>query len=518
MKRMKRCPALFWQLVISVMIVPQLLAADFGPGKVTANWNQFRGPNGSGVDETSIPPITIAPAEASWRTPLPPGHSSPVIWGDQLFVTGVDGNRLVTLAFHTRSGNLLWRRSAPETPLERVHDATSAAASTPCVDQDGVYVYFGSYGLLCYNHAGRERWRRPVFTPQSMYGVATSPILHEHLLILVRDDDADLSGSPLSQSSVMALDRLTGETIWVTPRPYNRGAWATPMIWNYESGADLVVLGNGRVYGYEPGTGLEKWYVNGFAREPIAVPVAGNGHLYVSVSMQGGRGDAQLDPEPFWSAMLQFDRDDDQRIGRDEINEHFTLPFRPELPVEHHGFGLPLPRDPASRTKRQHELFDWRDKNKDGFWTKDEFTADMSVGHGRPFLAAIRPRGSGDITDSHVTWSLRSGIPEIPSPLFHAGLLYLVRDGGILSCVEAGTGTVLYRERVGAAGQYMASPVIANGHLYLISARGVVTVVKTGNEFRLVHQADLNAPVAATPALDSRSLYIRADDVLLAFR
>jgi outer membrane protein assembly factor BamB len=102
--------------------------------------------------------------------------------------------------------------------------------------------------------------------------------------------------------------------------------------------------------------------------------------------------------------------------------------------------------------------------------------------------------------------------------VFHEGLLYLVRDGGILSCVEADTGKVMYRERLGAAGQYMASPVIASGHVYLVSVRGVLTVVKVGADFRIVHQSDLNVPVAATPALDPTSLYLRTGDALWAFR
>jgi outer membrane protein assembly factor BamB len=290
------------------------------------------------------------------------------------------------------------------------------------------------------------------------------------------------------------------------------------MIWEHPGGTDLVVLGNGRVYGYEPATGEEKWYVNGFAREPIAVPVAGDGQLYVSVSMQGGRGDASLDPEPFWAAMLPFDRNGDGRIGRDEITEDFTLPFRPELPPGHPGFGLPLPQDPAARRSRQLSLFEWRDRDRDGFWTKDEFTADMSVGHGRPNLMAIQPGGNGDVTESHVSWNLTRGVPEIPSPVFHAGRLYLVRDGGILSCVHTESGEVIYRERLGAAGQYSASPVIANDHLYLVSGKGVLTVVKTGDTFKITHQTDLQAAVVATPAMDQRTLYLRTDAGLLAFR
>ena len=299
------------------------------------------------------PPLKILADKVAWKTSLPPGKSSPVLWRDRIFLTGVEGGRLTTLALDAVSGQVLWQRLAPEVRLESVHPANSVAASTPCVDESRVYVYFGSYGLLCYSHDGQEQWHKAFPTPRSMYGVSTSPILHEHRLILVLDDDANLPESKLSQSKVIALDKATGEPLWETPRPYNRGAWTTPMIWQHEHETELVVLGNGRVYGYEPATGAEKWCVGGFAREPIAVPVAGDGLLYVSVSMQGGRGDLKLDPEPFWKAMLAFDRNGDGRIGRDEITEYFALPFRPELPPEHPRFGTPLPSDPVKRKEAQ---------------------------------------------------------------------------------------------------------------------------------------------------------------------
>ena len=498
-----------------------LLVAGVSPLLVrgeSTNWSQFRGPNGCGVVQGFKPPVRIAADRVAWRTPLPPGKSSPVLWDARVFLTGVEGRRLATLAFDATSGKVLWKKLAPQVRLERVHRTNSVAASTPCVDENRLYVYFGSYGLLCYDHDGGELWRKAIPTPRTMYGVATSPILHENMLILVLDDDRNLPNSGLSRSKAIALDKSTGKPVWETPRPYNRGVWSTPMLWRHQRGTDLVVLGNGRVYGYEPATGAEKWYVSGFAREPIAVPVAGDGQLYVSVAMQGGRGDVQLDPEPFWAAMLQFDRNRDGRIGRDEVTDHFTLPFRPELPPGHPGFGLPLPSDPARREQSQRRIFAWRDKDRDGFWTKAEFIADMSVGRGRPNLTAIRPGGAGDITDSHVSWSLRRGIPEIPSPVFHSGRLYLVRSGGTLSCVNAATADVVYRERLGARGHYVASPVIANDHVYAISSKGVLTVVRTGDTFEIVHQADLKARVAATPAMDRRSLYARTDEALLAFR
>ena len=351
-----------------------------------------------------------------------------------------------------------------------------------------------------------------------MYGMSTSPILHGDRLILVLDDDANLEGSELSRSRLVALNKQTGETMWETPRPFNRSNWSTPMIWEHEQGTDLVVLGNGRVYGYHPWTGSEKWYVEGFSRETISIPVAGRDHLFVSASMQGGRGDVRLDPEPFWNAMLRFDQDEDGRVARTEITEQFTFPIRPELPLGHPGFGIPLPTNPEARSKRQQDIFNWRDKNQDGYWTREEFVEDMEVGRGRPNLAAIRPGGQGNATDSHVDWTLRRGIPEIPSPIYHAGYLYLVRDGGFLRCVRADDGEVMYRERLGTIGQYAASPVIANGRLYLFSATGTVTVVATGETFQISHQADLGENVQATPALDEDTLYLRTKSRLVAYR
>ena len=142
-----------------------LLALGTFPASVgagAANWSQFRGPNGSGVAAAAKPPVKIVAEQAAWRTPLPPGKSSPVLWEAKLFLTGREGGRLATLALDATSGRVLWKTPAPQVRLERVHRANSVAASTPCVDENRLYVYFGSYGLLCYDHEGRELWRKAI--------------------------------------------------------------------------------------------------------------------------------------------------------------------------------------------------------------------------------------------------------------------------------------------------------------------------------------------------------------------
>ncbi len=481
-------------------------------------WNQFRGPNGSGVAPKARPPLALDDAHRAWQTDLPPGLSSPVLAGDRLFLTGVEERRLVTLAFARADGRLRWRRRAPDVPLERVHRTSSPAASTPCVDERRVYVYFGSYGLLCYDHEGREQWRRAIPTPKNLYGMATSPIRYRDLLILVLDNEANLPGSKLSQSKVVAFRAATGEPVWETPRPLVRSGWSTPMIWRHAQGRDLVVLGSRRVYGYDPDTGAEQWFVTGFSRETIAVPVAGLGHVHVSSAMLGGVPDAQPDPEPFWQAVLRFDANGDGRLGRDEMTRDFSFPLRPELAVGQPGFGLPLPDDPGRRKKRQADIFAGVDKNHDGFWTREEFLAGMTFRRAKPRLLAIRPGGRGDVSDTHVVWRLNRSIPEIPSPLFYQDRLYLVRNGGGLAAVDAREGKIIYRERLNAPGQYSASPVVARDHLYLFSQRGVASVVKTGDAFQLVWQGDLGEPVFVTPALAGRTIYVRTKTQLKAFR
>jgi len=142
----------------------------------------------------------------------------------------------------------------------------------------------------------------------------------------------------------------------------------------------------------------------------------------------------------------------------------------------------------------------------------------MSFRHGRPILMAIRPGGSGDIIDTHVTWQLHRGIPEIPSPVFYGDRLYLVCNGGLFTAIDATNGKIVYRKRLGGTGQYSASPVVANNHLYVASNDGLLSVVNTGDAFKVVHEYNLGEPVFVTPAIDATTIYIRTEAKLLAFR
>jgi outer membrane protein assembly factor BamB len=480
-------------------------------------WNQFRGPNGSGVAAEARPPIEINPANPQWTISLSPGHSSPVLSSRHVVVTAMDDGRLVTLAIDKASGEIAWRRACPEVELEPVHETSSAAASTPFVDGEHLYVYFGSYGLICYDLQGQMVWQQPIPTPKSQYGMSTSPIVHNDFVILVLDDDANLPDSRLSRSRVVAWNKRTGEVAWETPRPFHRSGWSTPTVWQHDGTTELVILGSGRLTGYDLTTGVEKWFVNGFSRETIGRPIVDDGRIFASASMLGGVADEQPDPEPFWTAVLHFDSNQDQRLERAEMTGPFTLPFRPELPVDHPGFGLPMPSDPEQRAQRLDGMFARIDKDEDGYWTKEEFLRSISFDRGKPMLTSVRPGGSGDITESHVVWALHRGIPEIPSPVLYEGRIYMVSDGGVVTTVAAETGEVIYRKRLAAAGHYRASPVIAAGHLYVISDDGILSVIETGDNFSVRHQADFGEPIAATPAVGDSTIYIRTKSRMLAF-
>jgi outer membrane protein assembly factor BamB len=501
-----------YSLVILYLVTVSIGAQEVSP------WNQFRGPNGSGVAIDCEPPVQIAMEDSLWSVPVPSGLSSPIIAGDRVVLTALEDESLVTIAFDKHTGELLWRREAPLVPLEKVHETSSPVASTPCTDGERIYVYFGSYGLICYDLDGGEVWKRSIPTPRSLYGMSTSPIIHEGRLILVLDNQENLPDSELSCSKVIALNKISGESVWETARPFVRSGWSTPAIWQQPGGEELVILGSGRLYGYNAKTGEEKWFISGFSRETIAVPISGDGLLYASAAKLGGTGDLQPDPEPFWNSLLQFDVNDDGRIDRTEMTGHFTFPLRPELPLGHPGYGFPLPREEAARAARIDGILTWVDKDKDGFWTREEFEQTMSPGGGRPLLIAVEPGGRGDITESSVLWEMNRNIPEIPSPIFHNGRIYMVRDGGIVSAVDASGGRILYRERLEASGLYSASPVIANDCLYLASNDGVVSVIRCDDEFELLHQADLQDRIHATPAIDASTIYIRTHKRLFAFR
>ncbi len=494
-------------LCISVFaILTSALLAD--SRQEAAHWNRFRGPNGQGVAPAESIPVHFGPqTNVLWKTDTAPGHSSPVIWDECVFLTAHkpnDKERLVTLAVNRQDGHILWQRVVQGEAKARFHTLNDPAASTPAVDEMHVYVYFGTYGLLCYDHAGNEVWQRRIETPQSKYGVGTSPILYENTVILVLDGDD-------GKSRLLAVRRDTGQTAWEQPRSLFKAGWSTPMIWRHGPIDELIVLGAKRLTSYDPATGEERWWVGGFPPETVTVPVAGSGLLFASAAALGGRGDDKLDAAATWKMTVdEFDRNHDNQIQRNEMTGGFAFIQRPELPKDNPGYGLPV-RDMDVLLK----IFD-HDKNR--IISEDEWMQTMSgfEAHSHPNLVAIRPGATQDARPTQVAWEIRRGIPETCSLLYHQGRLYLLRDGGVLTCLEAPTGRELFRERIGAPGQYIASPIAAGNKIITASVRGVVTVIQVDDRLNVLARNDFGEKVFATPAVVDNTLYLRTTKRLYA--
>ncbi|MBE7503930.1 MAG: PQQ-binding-like beta-propeller repeat protein [Verrucomicrobiales bacterium] len=501
MKRFLLRLTLLPSLLASTVLGEDAVPPPATPAATPANWPQFRGPNGQGLAPTARIPSRFGPdTNVLWKTPVPTGHSSPVVWNDRLFLTAKDKarpNELVTFAIDTTNGRLLWHQAVESTSPAGFHPLNHPASSTPAVDAERVYVYFGTYGLLAYDHAGTRVWQRRLEPPKSKYGMATSPILHGDTLILAQDGDGNAS-------HLLAVHRATGQTVWEQPRPLFKAGWSTPMIFSHDGSDELIVLGSRRLTAYDPVTGQERWWLGGFPEETVGVPVAGDGLLFASAAALGGRGDDYLDAAATWKMTVEeFDRDRDNQIQRDEMTSGFAFIQRPELPRDNPGYGLPV-RD-------MDVLLQIFDHDKDGLISEAEWMQTMAgfAAHSQPYLAALRPGATRNARPSHLAWEIRRGIPETPSLLHCQGKLYLVRDGGVLTCLEAATGKELFRERIGAPGQYIASPVAAGDQLVVASVPGIVTVLALADELQILARNEFRESIFATPAVAGNRLYLR---------
>jgi len=485
-----------------------LLALSCRCAMAQSNWPQFRGPNGQGVAAADRIPIHFSPeTNVLWKTPVPAGHSSPVIWNDHIFLTACepsDKNELMTLAIGRKEGRILWKQVVPSEPQAEFHPLNNPASSTPAADEKHVYVYFGTYGLLCYDHAGKKVWQRKIAAPKSKYGMATSPILYKDTVIVVLDDDG-------GSSRLLAVQRDTGETVWEQQRSLFKANWSTPMIFHHGEVDELVVLGSKRLTSYNPSTGEEIWWAGGFPPETVGVPVTGEGLLFASAAALGGRGDDKFDAAATWKLTIeQFDRNHDNQIQREEMTEGFAFIQRPELPKDNPGYALPV-RDMDTLLK----IFD---HNKDGVISEKEWMETMSgfAAFSHPNLVAIRPGATNDARPSHLAWEMQRGIPEVPSLLYCRGKLYLLRDGGLLTCLEASTGTEIFRERIGAPGQYIASPIAAGDKIVVASTSGVVTVIQVDEKLKVLARNDFKEQIFATPAIVENKIYLRTEANLYA--
>ena len=459
------------------------LAATAAASGAAPAWPEFRGPNSSGVATGGAPPLHISPTNSVlWKQSVPWSPSSPCIWDGQLFLTTFVDNELQTRCYRRGDGQLAWSRGVKAETLETYHRTESSpAASTPATDGQRVVSYFGSFGLVCYDLQGKELWRHalPVALSLGGYGTATSPVIAGNLVIVNLDRD--------QASSLLAVDLMSGKTVWETPRPDAYGSFGTPIVWQNGEVPEVVVPGSLRLKGYALKTGKEDWMVQGVTGFACTTPVTGEGLLYFA-AWSDGKADA---PWPSWETFLEkHDKNKDGVVSLDEFDE-------------------------ASR-----DYYRGFDINRDGKIDKSDWDKIMATtAKGENVMVAVKPGGQGDISQTHVAWRTTRGLPNIASPLYYDGRVYLIKNGGMLSSLEAKSGKPFYsQERLGAEGYYYASPVAADGRLYFASQAGKVTVVKAGGDKpEILHQVEFGEPIYASPALAGDNLYIRTRSTLYAF-
>lgn len=447
------------------------------------HWPQFRGPGGLAVAPDANPPVHFGPdTNVVWKTALPPGHSSPCVWGQKIFLTALNQGKLETLCLDRRDGRILWRKAAPVDKVEATHRIGSPAASTPATDGERVCVYFGSFGLLSYDFYGHEQWQHPLPPPMVEFGTGTSPILGGDLLIVVCDQDQG--------SFVLALDKRDGKQVWRTERPEFRRSFSTPFVWRHDQGEELIVPGSIWLRSYNLKDGGERWSYSGTSRVANSTPTAGDGLLFSASWNIGSDPGDRITLEPFSDFAKANDKDNDEKLTRDEI---------PAGPIR--------------------DRFNQMDLNKDGIVTPTEWQmmAEMFARAGNAVLA-IRPGGKGDITTTHLAWKSTRSLPYVCSPVFYQSRLYTVKNGGLASCYEAKTGRPLYQdERLNAGGDYYASLVAAGGRIYAVAQSGIVVVWEAGDYLRVLARNDLREQVMATPAVVGGTLFVRTSGHLYAF-
>ena len=414
-----------------------------GFGNAQTNWPQWRGTGGSGISaETGVPSEWSESKNIAWKTAIPGrGHSSPIVWGDRVFLTtsiegpivpgaeavrhyrrgeeylhpdSVGANHSYTLkllCLELKSGRVLWEKTVYEgTVHDNRHKKNTYASATPVTDGRFVYLSFEAEGVYCYDFDGKKIWKTSLGKiAKGGMGPGTSPILYENLVILQCDQEYG------EGSFIAAVDKKTGKEVWRVPRDQRR-SWATPLLIKTAQRTEMVTSGPNKIISYDPGTGRELWSAPGVISNPIPSPVAGQGLVFVTA---------------------------------------------------------------GSDAKRAF---------------------------------AIRLGGSGDLAGtSNVVWSYDKGTAYVPSPILYNEYLYLVTDAGALTCIEAGTGKVIYQTRIPMAARFTASPVAFEGKILFVSEDGDSFILKAGPTPEILNANALGEPVYASPAIVPGRILIRGE-------
>jgi outer membrane protein assembly factor BamB len=444
------------------------------PAPPDAVWPQFRGPAGRATSAIDTLPISWSTTmHVAWKADVPGrGWSSPIVWGDQVFVTtavspgafkqpspGIYGNdyaadllksgateaemmekliardielpkesgelRFLVYSFDVATGRIRWEREAYKGPPGGGrHRKNTFASETPATDGERVYVLFGNIGLFCYSMDGTLVWTHRI-EPQPRYldfGTAASPIVHDGRVYILDDNEAN--------SYIAALDAETGRVIWKTPRKFEgrlQSGWSSPYVWVTPQRTEIVAIGTGVTISYDT-NGKELWRLNG-ATQANPTPTEGDGLLFIGTGSQGESG-------------------------------------------------RPL------------------------FAVKPGATGDISL-------------KSGETSNEFVAWYQPRAGAYTSSPLAFGGRVYVVNDNGVLQAYDAKTGHEVYKVSVGGVGNtFSASPWTCGGLIFFLREEGDTFVVKPGDTYEEVAKNSLGELAFASPAVTLDGLFIRTQSKL----
>jgi outer membrane protein assembly factor BamB len=398
--------------------IPALLLSG---ALLAENWPQWRGPELNGISGEKNLPVKWSPTEnITWKLPMPAwSGSTPVIWGDSIFLNVAEGDNLSLWCVDRRGPKILWQRPLSSGNVKMRKQNMSSPS--PVTDGKNVWVMTGTGALKGFDFAGKELWSRDIQRDYGKFGLnwgyASSPLLHEDALYV-----QVLHGMHTKDPSyVMRLDKASGKTLWRVERrtPAIRespDSYTTPTLARVDGRLELIVSGGDWLTGHDLATGKELWRATGF--NPT--------------------------------------------------------------------------NDPNFRTIASAVAFD-----------------DLVVAptRERP-MQAYRAGGRGDVTESRRLWSFDHG-PDVPTPVTDGKYFWTINDRGIAYCLDAKTGAEVWGSQRLKAGTYSASPVLADGKIYITSEDGVTSVMKAGAKFEVLAENNMDDYTLSSIAVSEGQLFLR---------
>jgi len=481
-----------YQQIIIALLIALLLCLT--TAVAAEDWSQFRGPNGTGVSITTGLPTEFGPDKnVVWKTTLPPGHSSPVLTRNRIFLTAhsseKENHKLFVICLDRQTGKQVWQREVPRSHGGRLQNVNGPASPSPVTDGENVYVFFQEFGMVSYDGSGKERWKLPLGPFNMFYGFGASPILVDDSVILPIDQD-----NP--GSFLIAVDKNSGRLRWRVERPEVISGYSTPIVYQPKQGPKQIIIPESfQLSAYSVADGKRVWFVRGLACEMKSIASHDDDYLYVN-----GWGFPQNQPGqqvatiPWKEGLARYDKNHDGLITKDEIDGKEMM------------------------DKMLKGAFEAFDTNRDEKLNEKDWNVFRAMLASENGLLSIKLGGQGDQTASAIRWRYQKPVPQVPSTLLYKGVLYMVNDGGVLISFDPATGSVIKQGRLqGAIDKYFSSPVAADDKVFLIGEGGAVSVLKATGEWEILKVNQLDDECFATPAIADGRIYIRTRSALYCF-